>query len=125
MRIDDETLSEWEAVEKAASDGPWTISSEEITVIEDGERRYDHVVWGPFNWVATAGTNEKRKAPNDDARFIASARNAFPALLSAYRELKAENERFRKELAPAPLCEFCERPILGGRPHINCGEVKA
>lgn len=84
-----EKAREAKELAESTSEGPWHITAEKTWSGVPGHNvsRYDHVVWGPRDHVCTAGVNEKRQAPNDDAKFIAASRELVPQLADIVIEL--------------------------------------
>lgn len=88
--LTEEQLAEWAALEAAAtrgpwsSDGPWWYDDADCAeMVSGGDERLAVVIAPPKH--ARRGA-----ASYSDIRFIAAARNAFPLLLRALRDARAE-----------------------------------
>jgi hypothetical protein len=80
-------LDELDALAVSATPRPWKIS------ISDG-RMY---IYGPQNkeWVCDVGPIDFYISPDNDAAFIVSVCNVYPALSAALRQAWAENEKMK------------------------------
>ncbi|KOU50535.1 hypothetical protein ADK55_18475 [Streptomyces sp. WM4235] len=80
----DTRLAEIAAREQAASQGPWTVESDHPSltrwVVSEGGTLSANLGY--------LGNNNQ-----DDARFIAAARDDIPWLLNVIKQLKAENQQ--------------------------------
>ena len=82
MTVSDEQLREWEALAAAARPGPWKAKEESIP----GECWW---IDAPECGVASVGGFDVYPEKDEaDARFIASSREAVPALIAALREAR-------------------------------------
>lgn len=98
--IPDAKLAEWTALAEAATPGPWEYNEESFKAEYFGTRRnYPDVV-------AESGIDEYTRwdslidlPSEEDARFISASRTALPEAIAEIRELRAENERLRNDIA--------------------------
>ncbi len=85
--ITEEQLAAWEAVERAATAGPWDVSS---------PLYFPHPV---IHSLAPGGIGLAAANVQADGVFIATARTAVPALLAEVRRLRAELAAVRADAA--------------------------
>lgn len=127
--ITDDELNRLEALDKAATPGPWMFEREEngyAMVTARGAIAMEPVDWSELSgfwaaygladsesWSRYGGTNLEA-----DFRFMAEARTAFPALIAEVRRLRRAGLR----LAWCAVCE--EDRVMDASGHLVCGHDK-
>ena len=90
--LGEETLKAMEARCEAAAAGPWEVNT-------NRHRETSGEQWG---WIEGPSNNwnwsDRWPKERANAEFVAHAREDLPRLLTAYRELKSENERLENEI---------------------------
>jgi len=116
-----EELEAIEAREAAATPGPWVCWDEAIMSTAKPQCEAECVLWADAN----SGTDGGRifYTRDEDAEFIAHARQDVPALLAEVKRLKAEAERLTRERdaavgdlrasAPCKYCKHCDEKLRG------------
>lgn len=108
-------LDRLDALEKAATPGPWEWHFEDASVlaINGPGHLEDHVLWAQV-CPACQKSGGRCTAPSDaDANAIVRLRNAYPAMSAELRALRAEVERLRAVRDAAEPCCDALRDIAG------------
>ena len=99
----EERIAEIRAREKAATQGAWRAKSEALEADECGNATAEmtYVSTNDKGICILYGRGHDDANAQEDAAFIAHAREDIPALLDEVERLRAENEKLREEFGEA------------------------